>query len=292
MTVSSDSLQPADPPALTNPLAPTSQWMAAARARENERSDRLFCDPLAAALAGPAGFAWLAHMKAAAWSNGPGLYPVIRTRFFDDFLLDSCRSLGVRQVILAAAGLDTRAFRLDWPSQTKLYEMDLPEVLDTKDDVIGKTGAGPNCERLTVGVDLREANWPEALVACGYRPEKQSVWLIEGLLYYLTRPAVHGLLEKVRALTAADSALGLDVMNRGLFFSPAAWPMQAALARRGAPGRFGTNHPEKLMARHGFEADVTQPGEEGANFGRWPKPVLPRQVPSVPRSFLVRAHRS
>lgn len=96
------------------------------------------------------------------------------------------------------------------------------------------------------------------------------------------------------ALNAENTAAleGLDVMNRGLFFSPAAWPMQAALARRGAPGRFGTNHPEKLMARHGFEADVTQPGEEGANFGRWPKPVLPRQVPSVPRSFLVRARRS
>lgn len=284
--------QPVDLPTLTNPLAPTSQWMAAARARESERADRLFYDPLAAALAGPEGFAWLEHMKAAAWSHGPGLYPVIRARFFDDFVLDSCRRLGMHQVVLAAAGLDTRAFRLDWPSQTKLYEMDLPEVLDTKEEVIGKAGARPNCERLTVGVDLREATWPEALVARGYRPERKSVWLIEGLLYYLTRPAVHRLLDKVRSLTAADSALGLDVMNRGLFFSPMTWPMQAALARRGAPGRFGTNNPEKLMARHGFEANVTQPGEEGANFGRWPKPILPRAVPSLQRSFLVRARRS
>jgi hypothetical protein len=99
--------------------------------------------------------------------------------------------------------------------------------------------------------DLREAIWPEALVARGYRPERPSVWLIEGLLYYLTRPAVHGLLEQVRSLTATDSLLGLDVMNRGLFFSPMAWPMQAALARRRAPGRFATNDPETLMARHG-----------------------------------------
>jgi hypothetical protein len=82
------------------------------------------------------------------------------------------------------------------------------------------------------------------------------------------------------------------VMNRGLFFSPVAWPMQAALARHGAPGRFGTNNPETLMARHGWEADVTQPGEEGANFGRWPRPMVPRDVPSIPRSFLVRARRS
>ena len=275
-----------------NTIAPTSRWMAAARARESERADRLFCDPLAAALAGPEGFAWLERMEAAARSDGPGLYPVIRTRFFDDFLLDSCRRLGVRQVVLAAAGLDTRAFRLRWPSGTRLYEMDLPEVLNTKEDVIDRAGAQPSCERLTVRVDLSMATWPEALLACGYRPEGPSVWLIEGLLYYLTRTAVHGLLEKVGTLTTTGSLLGLDVMNRGLFFSPVAWPMQAALARRGAPGRFGTNDPETLMARHGWEADVTQPGEEGANFGRWPRPMVPRDVPSIPRSFLVRARRS
>jgi methyltransferase (TIGR00027 family) len=292
MTVTVDTLRPGNPPAGTNSIAPTSRWMAAARAGESERTDRLFSDPLAAALAGPEGFAWLRHMKAAAWSNGPGLYPVIRTRFFDDFLLDSCQRLGVRQVVLAAAGMDTRAFRLDWPSGTRLYEMDLPEVLNTKRDVIGNAGAAPNCERLTIGVDLREGSWPEALVARGYRPERQSVWLVEGLLYYLTRPAVDGLLEKARSLMATDSLLGFDVMNRALFFSPVAWSIRAALARRGAPGRFGTNDPETLMARHGFEADVTQPGEEGANFGRWPRPLLPRDAPGVPRSFLVRARRS
>ena len=54
--------------------------------------------------------------------------------------------------------------------------------------------------------------------------------------------------------------------------------MQAALAWRRAPGGFGTNDPEALMARHGFDADVTQPGEDGANFGRWPTPILPREI--------------
>jgi methyltransferase (TIGR00027 family) len=124
----------------TNPVAPTSRWMAAARARESERADRLFCDPLAAALAGPEGFAWLERMEFAAQSDGPGLYPVIRTRFFDDFLLDACRRLEVRQVVLAAAGLDTRAFRLNWPPGTRLFEMDLPEVLDAKEEY-GRPGA-------------------------------------------------------------------------------------------------------------------------------------------------------
>jgi methyltransferase (TIGR00027 family) len=276
----------------TNPIAPTSRWMAAARARESERADRLFDDPLAAALAGPEGVAWLERMESAARSESPGLYPVIRTRFFDDFLLNACRRLGVRQVVLAAAGLDARAFRLNWPPQVCLYEMDLPEVLDAKEEVIEAAGAKASCERRTVKVDLSQETWPEALLGAGYQPKRPSVWLIEGLLFYLTRAAVHGLLEKVGALTTTGSLLGLDVMNRGLFFSPVAWPMQATLARRGAPGRFGTNDPETLMARHGWEADVTQPGEGGANYGRWPRPMVSRDVPGLPRSFLVKARRS
>lgn len=276
---------------MANAIAPTSQWTAAARARESEREDRLFDDPLAAALAGPEGFAWLERMETAARSDSPGLYPVIRTRFFDEFLLDSCRRWGVRQVVLPAAGLDTRAFRLEWPPETRLYEIDQPEVLAAKEGVIRGAGAKPGCERRTVGVDLREAAWPEALRGAGYEAEEPSVWLIEGLLFYLTRTDVEALLEKVSELATTGSLLGLDVMNRGLFISPLAWPMQAALARRGAPGRFGTNGPGTLMARHGWGAGVTQPGEEGANYGRWSTPKLPRQVPGVPRSFLVRAAR-
>lgn len=127
------SLSPTRSPAPSTALATTAQWTAAARARERARPKRLLDDPLAAELAGPEGFAWLDIMKVAAWSNGPELYPVIRTRFFDDFLLDRCHRWSVRQVVLLAAGLDARAFRLDWPSRTTVYELDLPAVLRRKE---------------------------------------------------------------------------------------------------------------------------------------------------------------
>lgn len=71
----------------------------------------------------------------------------------------------------------------------------------------------------------------------------------------------------------------------------AAAPFPGETFRRGAPGRFGTNYPEILMARHGWVVDVTQPGEDGANFGRWPRPMIPREVPGLPRSFLVKTHK-
>src|SRR3712207_6608860 len=109
--------------------------MAAARARESGRPYRLFNDPLAAALAGPEGFAWLERMEPVPGFGGPALYVVVRTRFFDDFLLYACWGAGVRQVVLLAAGMDARAFRLTWPSGTRLYELDRPEVLATKEEV-------------------------------------------------------------------------------------------------------------------------------------------------------------
>lgn len=267
--------------------------MAAARARETEREDRLFHDPLAARLAGDEGFDWLERMDFAPSSqtSGPGMYAVIRTRFFDDFLPGACERSGARQVVLMAAGLDTRAFRLDWPPGVRLYEMDLPEVLDHKGEVIQASGATSNCERNPVPVNLEEDAWPQALRDSGYRADRPSVWLIEGLLFYLTRRAVRGLLDEVGTLAAPGSKLGLDLMNWNMLFSPVAWPQLSALARRGARGRFGTNAPEDFLATHGWEATAKQLGDEGANYGRLQGVSAPRALPGVPRSFLVTATR-
>ena len=130
-----------------HPMVQTSRWTAAARARESERPYRLFDDPLASALAGPEGFAWLNRMEPVPRFGGPALYVVIHMRFFDDFLLYACRGAGVRQVVLLAAGMDARAFRPNWPPDTRLYELDPPEVL-------ARAGVQPACERRTIGGDL------------------------------------------------------------------------------------------------------------------------------------------
>lgn len=279
-----------------DPVGLTSRWVAAARARESERADRLFDDPLAAALAGPEGFAWLDRMEPVTLPGvpgpglGPGLYVAVRTRFFDNFLLDASWSIGSRQVVLVAAGMDARAFRLDWPSGTRLYELDRPEVFSTKNAVVARTGTRPSCARRTVEVDL-EQPWAQALRDAGYEAQEPSVWLIEGLLFYLSSTTVHTLLEAVSSLASEGSRLGMDVVNRELLTSAVMWPLLGTFARRGVVGRFGTDDPETLLADHGWEARVTQPGEREANYGRWPYPVVHRNVPGIPRLFLVRARR-
>jgi methyltransferase (TIGR00027 family) len=271
----------------------TSRWVAAARARESERLERLFDDPLAAALAGSEGFAWLDHMERAQPWGQPALYVVVRTRFFDDFLLHASWGTGARQVVLLAAGMDARAFRLDWPPRTRLYELDRPEVIDAKDAIASSAGAHPTCERWAIGVDLGRPSWPEALLSADeYEAQEPSVWLAEGLLFYMTEAATRTLLGGASVLAAPRSRLGADLVNRDLLTSPVMWPLLGTLSRHGAPGRFGTNYPEALFAEHGWEAEVIQPGEREANYGRWPYPVAPRRMPGVPRLFLVRGQRA
>ena len=270
----------------------TSRWMAAARARESECPDRLFNDPLAAALAGPEGFAWLDRMEPAARLCGPGLYAVVRTRFFDDFLLHASKSTGARQLVILAAGMDARAFRMEWPPGTRLYELDRPEVIATKESVIARAGACPTCERRVIEADLERPSWSAALLDAGYEVREPSVWLAEGLFFYMTEAAVRALLRGASALTPPLSQLGADLVNRDLLTSPVMGPLLWTFSRRGAMGRFGTNDPEALFAEHGWEAEVIQPGEREANFERWPYPVAPRGVPGVPRLFLVRAQRA
>jgi methyltransferase (TIGR00027 family) len=276
-----------------DPVAQTSRWMAAARARESERPYRLFDDPLAAALAGPEGFSWLERMEPPVPRfGGPALYVVVRTRFFDDFLLYASWGAGLRQVVILAAGMDARAFRLDWPPGTRLYELDRPEVLAAKDEILASIAARPACERHAVGVDLEHPSWAEALLDAGYEDRELSVWLVEGLLFYMTRDAIQMLLSAAGTLVVPRSLLGLDLVNRDFLNSPTTRPLLAAFAWSGASGRFGVNSPETLLGEYGWNAEVTQAGEWAANYGRWPYQVALRGIPNVPRIFFVRAWRS
>ncbi len=105
-------------------LGATAAWTAAVRAGESKRTDRLFEDPWAEKLAGEQGMAWLSSRSA------ESVIPiVIRTRYFDDFLQRITQEQAIAQVVLLAAGLDTRAFRLPWPSGTTMFELDQPDVL-------------------------------------------------------------------------------------------------------------------------------------------------------------------
>jgi methyltransferase (TIGR00027 family) len=269
-------------------LALTARWTASARAHESKRGDRLFNDPYAEILAGKEGREWFDRMSKA---QDGGNFLAIRTRFFDDFLLRATIEQQARQVILVAAGMDTRGFRLSWRSQTKLFELDQPKILEEKDQILYSIGAKPSCWRKTVGVDLMENSWTGILQNAGFDARQVSVWLMEGLLNYLPESAVMRLLDLVTAQAVPGSWLGLDVINRETLSSHWTRSMIKSLENAGVPYQFAIDEPEKLLAKRGWSATVFQPGDEGANFNRWPYPVMPRSVAGFPRGLFVTAKR-
>lgn len=135
-------------------------------------------------------------------------YVGVRSRFFDEFFA-AASAAGVDQVVLLAAGLDTRAFRLDWQPGTTVYELDAPKVLEFKDRVLTEQGARPHAERRAVAVDLREA-WGPVLRQAGFDPARPTAWLAEGLLPFLTNEAKDGLFRQVHELSAAGSRIAVE----------------------------------------------------------------------------------
>jgi len=270
-----------------DPIAKTASWTAAIRAQESDRPDRLFSDPFARALAGTEGLQILSAANANA--ANVGVYVAIRTRFFDDFVL-SVNQAGIRQVVIVAAGMDTRAYRLSWAAGTIVYEVDRPELLRIKDRILAEQRAQPQCARITIGADLA-GEWDTSVKETGFKLDEPSLWLVEGLLFYLENPAVHEILAQLSGLAAPGSHLGVDFISESYLTSP--WTQEAlsGMAQRGMAWRSGTDDPEELLAGHGWHADVRQPGEEGPGKERWPYPVMPRGFPGIPRSFLVTARK-
>ena len=131
-----------------------------------------------------------------------------RTRFFDDFFTDTAAA-GVRQAVILAAGLDSRAYRLAWPAGSVVYEIDQPEVIEFKRRTLAELGAEPAAGLRPVAVDLRH-DWPAALTAAGFDPAAPTAWSAEGLFGYLPPEAQDRLLDTVTALSAPGSRVAVE----------------------------------------------------------------------------------
>jgi methyltransferase (TIGR00027 family) len=186
----------------------TAIWVAGMRAYEGERADRWFDDQLAGAFVSAAGSSVLPEL--AALPPGTKEIVAIRTRFFDDQVRAACAA-GGRQVVLLAAGLDCRAFRLDWPDNVQLFELDLPDLFAFKEPLLASVGAVARCRRVVVAVDLR-GQWAAALTAAGFDPGAPTMWVAEGLLPYLGQ-SQKLLLDTATALSASGSYLAFDYLE-------------------------------------------------------------------------------
>jgi len=205
---------------LASSVGATATMVAAGRAMATKDPRPLINDPFAEPLVRAVGLDFFVKMvdgdvdvslfadsspeRMQAIVDGMGL----RTKYFDDYLMNAVGT-GVRQVVILASGLDARAYRLDWPDGTTVYEIDQPKVIEFKTRTLADLGAEPTATRRTVAIDLRY-DWPAALRAAGLDTSAPTAWLAEGLLIYLPPEAQDRLFDNITALSAPGSTVATE----------------------------------------------------------------------------------
>ncbi|AYE96672.1 SAM-dependent methyltransferase [Mycobacterium paragordonae] len=208
---------------LATSVGATATMVAAARAIASNTDDPVINDPFAEPLVRAVGVDFLTR-----WATGDLAAADIddedsswklehmpaamaaRTRFFDSFFHDATQA-GIRQAVILASGLDARAYRLSWPDDMAVFEIDQPEVIAFKTAALAELGAAPTVDRRTVAIDLRQ-DWPAALRQAGLDPTRPTAWIAEGLLGYLPPEAQDLLMDNITALSAAGSRLAVEAM--------------------------------------------------------------------------------
>jgi methyltransferase (TIGR00027 family) len=304
------SVEPSLPPSLrtagdswsiTELVGATALGVAASRAVETAGPNPLIRDDFARLLVSSAGPAWARLADAElAWLDGDlhgqrahrvGIdYLAVRTRFFDEYFADAV-SAGIRQVVILAAGLDSRAFRLNWPADTAVYEIDQPKVLEYKTGILERHGAVAVASRRPVPVDLRD-DWPAALTVAGFDRTQPTAWLAEGLLPYLPSDAQDRLFEMFTALSAPGSQVAVEVFGMNSRSNSLRWlRMRERLGLDVNVQALTYHEPDRTdaiqwLTNHGWQVHSVNNRDEMARLGR---PVPEGLTDEAVRSTLLRA---
>jgi methyltransferase (TIGR00027 family) len=194
-------------PLLRN-ISDTARWVATYRADESEREDALFRDPLARRLAGERGQGIASVVRA-----GRDPWPfVMRTYLFDQAIAGEIAT-GASLVLNLAAGLDTRPYRMDLPPSLRWVEVDLPELLDYKEDVL--RGETPRCALERVRLDLSDVEARRALFERLGRTVTKVLVVSEGLVIYWTAEEVAALARDLAGPPSFERWV-LDLSSPGL----------------------------------------------------------------------------
>jgi methyltransferase (TIGR00027 family) len=256
---------------LASSVGATATMVAAARALASKEASPLISDPYAEALVREVGIDYFTKMVDGEISLIDGDIitarlmadmMAVRTRFFDDFFLNAARD-GIRQAVILASGLDSRAYRLPWPDGTVVYEIDQPQVIGAKTAAMAKIGASPTAELRTVAVDLRD-DWPAALRSAGLDASQPTAWSAEGLLVYLPPDAQDRLFDNITAVSAPGSQLATEYhLDGGASISERADSMSDQWSEHGFELKLGDlfyagerAHVPDYLTSHGWQVST------------------------------------
>lgn len=281
---------------ITESVGTTALGVAAARAAETDSENPLIRDHFARLFldaAGPGMWSMFSSPTVSAdlADVDPDLsarmksrvdFMAVRTAFFDEFFVGAADA-GIRQVVILASGLDSRAWRLPWPDDTTVYELDQPKVLQFKSATLQSHGARPMSTQVDVPIDLRQ-DWPKALQRAGFDPSAPTAWSAEGLLRFLPARAQDLLFERIDALSARRSRLATNAPGKD-FLNPerlARERQEMQRMREVAAREFDTEIPDvqdlwyaeertdvgNWLSEHGWDATVTTAAELLTHYGR------------------------
>lgn len=190
-------------------ISDTARWAAVYRARETERKNPLFRDPFARVLAGERGEQ---IAKATPFHEKHSWSWVTRTYLYDSIIRKRVAQ-GADVVVNLAAGLDTRPYRMDLPSSLKWVEVDLPEILDYKDELL--KAEKPRCGLERIRADLSNTEIRRSLFGRLASEATKVLVITEGLLIYLRAEDVSTLAEDLNGFPAFRRWV-LDISSPGL----------------------------------------------------------------------------
>ena len=243
-------------------VSDTARWVAVYRARETERPDALFRDPFARRLAGERGEQIAKSMPLGRdndWSM------ITRTCLGDDLINEQIRQ-GIDMVINLAAGLDARPYRMRLPPALKWIEVDLPEILAYKEEIL--RSEKPVCSLERIRLDLSNASARRDLFAELGSRSKNALIITEGLLIYLNRDDVSGLAKDLAAPPSFQSWI-LDIASPGLLRMLA--KRMARQLTEAAPFKFAPPEGPSFFIPYGWKpADVRSFLKNAARLKRLP----------------------
>jgi methyltransferase (TIGR00027 family) len=263
------------PEPLIRNISDTARWVAVYRARETERPDALFRDPYARALAGKRGeeiAASMPHANRNMWSY------TMRTYLVDDLIISQVRE-GVDMVINLAAGLDARPYRMALPASLQWIEVDFPEILAYKEEILGNEK--PECALERVRLDLSDATARRKLFERLGRQATKALILAEGLIIYLAADEVVSL-GKDLATPPSFQRWILDLASPGLL-RMLQKKLGSQLDQAGAPLKFAPAEGPDFFTRCGWQPiEVRSLLKTAARMKRLP--LFLRLVAMLPQS--------
>lgn len=225
-------------------ISDTALWVAVYRAHETDRPDALFRDPFARRLAGERGEQIANSMdltKKNAWSF------LARTYLFDKFISDQVKA-GADMVINLAAGLDARPYRMNLPASLKWIEVDLPEILEYKHEIL--VNETPVCSLERVPLDLSDVAARRDLFSRLGQQATKVLIISEGLIVYFTAAEVSALAEDLAA-TPSFQYWAFDLASPGLL--KMLQKKMPQLDQSGTPLKFGPREGPAFFIPHGWK---------------------------------------